>query len=99
MNMSYWIAGKTHGGKYVCILVTGTNTAKLFHLDKANSPPEASVLLGYRTRIPHDELSGTRRAAIDKAITKVNAEKIRLEKEIQRIDAEWQDLKFLEHVS
>jgi hypothetical protein len=86
MNMSYWIAGKTSGGKYLCLLVTGTSTAKQFVLDKANSPPEASSVLDYRTRIPLEELSGTRKEAIGKALAKLNAEHIRLSQQIQKIN-------------
>jgi hypothetical protein len=95
MNMSYWIAGKTHNGKYAAALVTGTSTAKQFVLDKANSPPEASVLLDYRTRIPLEELSGTRHDAINKALAKLNGEKIRLDQQIQKVNDGYNALKML----
>jgi hypothetical protein len=95
MNMSYWIAGKTHNDKYAAILVTGTNTAKLFHLDKANSPPEAGVLLGYRTRIPLEELSGTREEAIGRACEALLAESEKLKRQVAEIDKHFWGLKSL----
>jgi hypothetical protein len=94
MNMSYWIAGKAHG-KCVAILVTGTSSSKLFHLDKKNSPPEASVLLGYRTRIPHEELSGTREEAIGRACEALLAESEKLKRQVADIDKHFWGLKSL----